>query len=249
MSADAPVAGATPFHVDGGTVGVLLLHGFSSVPGSLYGLASALADAGYTVSAPLLPGHGSTIDALQAATWREWLACAVTHFEALRATCRHVVVIGHSMGGALSTWLAATHDVAAYVVINPQLLRPAHVADQVAASLAEGVVLGPPIGGDVKKGGGRPPTMSFTPLVALQQLFDALPSVEAVLPHITAPGLLLSSREDHVVPSSNGDALVAAQPGVTRVWLEESYHVATVDDDAERINAHVLEFIAKEINA
>jgi len=250
VTADTPVPGARPFHADGGRVGVLLLHGFSSVPGSFYGLATVLAGSGYTVSAPLLPGHGTTLDALQASTWREWRDCAVTHFEALRACCDHVVVIGHSMGGALAVSLGARDpSVAAFVMINPQLLWPAEAAAEVAALLGRGVVLGAPIGGDIKKGGGRPPTMSHTPLLALQQLFDALPEVAASLGKLTAPILLLSSREDHVVPPSNGDALVEDAPSVTRYWLDESYHVAMVDNDAERINAYVLEFLAKEIIA
>jgi len=250
MVADRPVAGAAPFHADGGAVGVLLLHGFSSLPGSLYGLAKTLADAGYEVSVPLLPGHGSTLEALQSATWREWRACAVTHFEALRARCDRVAVLGHSMGGALAVTLATeSDDVAALVVINPQLLLPAEAAAQVIDSLERGVTLGPPIGGDVKKGGGKPPTMTHTPLLALHSLFSALPSVTAALPRITAPGLLVSSREDHVVSPVNGDALMMAQPEFTRLWLEESYHVATVDSDADVINAQVLEFLAKEIIA
>jgi carboxylesterase len=246
---DSPVAGASSFHVDGGPVGVLLLHGFSSVPGSLYGVASALAGANYTVSVPLLPGHGATVEALQVSTWREWRASAETHFEALRATCAAVAVVGHSMGGALATTLAATNDVAAFVVINPQLVRPSEASVLVDAAIARGELLGPPIGGDVKKGGGRPPTMSHTPLLALRELFEALPDVTAALARITAPGLLLSSRVDHVVDPTNGDVLLGAVPQVTRRWLDESYHVAMIDHDAERINAHVLEFLAKEINA
>jgi len=249
VAADTPVAGATPYHADGGPVGVLLLHGFSSVPGSLYGPARALADAGYSVSAPLLPGHGSTLEALQASSWREWRTCVETHFEALRATCRSVAVLGHSMGGALGASLAASTEVAALVLINPQLIRPTEAADLVEAAIARGEVLGPPIGGDIKKGGGRPPTMSHTPLLALRTLFDALPDLTAALPLVTTPTLLLSSRIDHVVAPLNGDALIDVAPHVQRVWLEESYHVATVDHDAERINAYVLEFLAKEINA
>ena len=54
--------------------------------------------------------------------------------------------------------------------------------------------------------------------------------------------LLLSSRKDHVVPSSSGDVLVAEVSGpVERVWLERSYHVATLDYDAELIEDAVVD--------
>jgi carboxylesterase len=56
--------------------------------------------------------------------------------------------------------------------------------------------------------------------------------------------LLLSSRNDHVVPSSSGDVLCAGVAGpIERVWLENSYHVATLDNDAPLIEATVVGFV------
>jgi carboxylesterase len=70
--------------------------------------------------------------------------------------------------------------------------------------------------------------------------------VNANLSSITAPSLLLSSREDHTVAPDNGDEIVNKSCGpVERIWLEESYHVATLDNDQEVVESATLEFLAK----
>ena len=245
---DAPLPGAESLYADGGPVGVLVLHGFTSVPGSMRSLAQRLVDAGYSVALPLLPGHGATVEALQASSFSEWLACAETNFEALKATCERVAIVAMSMGGTLAASLAADRDdVAALVLINPQMVRPVELSEGLEALLAMDVDLYDPIGGDIKKEGAFEPTLPNTPLRALKTLFDALDLLEARLNQITTPTLLLSSREDHLVASSDGDVLVERAGGpVTRLWLENSYHVATLDNDAEYLEEQTIAFLAKE---
>ena len=84
---------------------------------------------------------------------------------------------------------------------------------------------------------------SAAPVAAGLSLFEAAADVEAHLADIHCPVLLLSSREDHVVDSGNGDVVEARVSGpVERIWLEDSYHVATLDNDAPLIEAKVVEF-------
>jgi carboxylesterase len=54
------VAGAEPFAVDGGPIGVVLCHGFTGSPQSMRPWAEHLAAAGLSVRLPRLPGHGTT---------------------------------------------------------------------------------------------------------------------------------------------------------------------------------------------
>jgi carboxylesterase len=75
-------------------------------------------------------------------------------------------------------------------------------------------------------------------------MFEGIDDVAARLAKISCPVLLLSSRQDHVVPSTSGDLLVASVSGpVERVWLERSYHVATLDNDAPEIEALTVAFV------
>jgi alpha-beta hydrolase superfamily lysophospholipase len=62
VGAQGIIPGAEPIRIAGSPDdAVLLLHGFGDTPRTLAYLARALADAGYTVYVPLLPGHGRTL--------------------------------------------------------------------------------------------------------------------------------------------------------------------------------------------
>jgi carboxylesterase len=77
-------------------------------------------------------------------------------------------------------------------------------------------------------------------------MFEGIGSIAAGLGELRCPVLLLSSRNDHVVPTSSGDFLAANAGGpVERVWLERSFHVATLDHDAAEIEARAVEFVNK----
>jgi carboxylesterase len=99
---------------------------------------------------------------------------------------------------------------------------------------------------DIKKEGTSEAKYEGWPLRALQSVIDGVENVDANLSAITAPSLLLSSREDHTVAPENGDEIVEKSSGpVERIWLEESYHVATLDNDQALVESATLEFLAK----
>jgi len=68
-----------------------------------------MADAGFTVELPLLPGHGTSIEDMVTTRWADWSAAAERAYEELAARCSAVVVAGLSMGGTLTLWLAERH--------------------------------------------------------------------------------------------------------------------------------------------
>ena len=61
--------GAEPYAHDGGDVGVVVVHGYTSTPQSMRGWAEHLAAAGYTVRLPRLPGHGTTPKLVLRVAW------------------------------------------------------------------------------------------------------------------------------------------------------------------------------------
>src|SRR5450631_1575359 len=109
----AILTGAEPFNHDGSDVGVLLCHGFTGSPQSMRPWGEFLADRGYTVRIPLLPGHTTT--------WQDWYDCVDRVFRELHQTCERVVVAGLSMGGALSLQLVQEHGprISGLVLDNP----------------------------------------------------------------------------------------------------------------------------------
>ena len=93
----------------GNSIGVLLIHGFKATTAEVRPLAKKLHDAGYTVSGPLLPGHGTHPDDLNRATWRMWVERVKQSYEKLSAQCHNIYVGGESMGGLLTLELARQH--------------------------------------------------------------------------------------------------------------------------------------------
>jgi carboxylesterase len=225
--------------------GVLVLHGFTGNPVSLRPLAGALADAGFAVEVPLLPGHGTTHRDLARTTWRDWAQEAAEALERLRARTRAQVVVGLSMGGALTLHLAETRgdDLAGIVLINPSVfnldprMRLLPALRFVVPSLAG-------VGNDIAKPGGDERPYARMPLKALHSLTDLWRLVRGDLGSVKVPVLLFTSRQDHVVEPENSATVLAgiSSADVEQVWLERSYHVATLDHDAPEIERRTVAF-------
>ncbi|MDQ1427795.1 MAG: carboxylesterase [Acidimicrobiaceae bacterium] len=245
MPAVAILPGAEPFSAAGGPHGALVLHGFTGSPHSMRGLARALADAGFAVELPLLPGHGTTVEDMATTGWDDWSGAAEAAYDKLAANCDRVVVVGLSMGGTLTAWLATRHrEIAGIAVING-LIEPAAPAlrQMIDMMVAQAVPEVPGIGSDIAEPGGTEVAYDRTPIVCTVSLFDRLPALKADLAAISAPVLIFTSLEDHVVPPVSSDTLAAGVSGpVQRVVLERSYHVATLDYDRDLIERETVAF-------
>jgi carboxylesterase len=231
--------------VTGAPEGALVLHGFTGNPSSMRGLAEQLAVAGLSVELPLLPGHGTSVEDMLLTRWSDWCAAAEAAYLDLAARCDRVVVVGLSMGGTLAGWLAERHlEISGLVLINPLVEPPApELFEALHDMLAAGVEVAPGIGSDIALPEATELAYDATPLRAALSLFEAAGPVGEALSDIRCPVLLMTSREDHVVPSSNGDRVMASVAGpVERIWLERSYHVATLDYDRDELEARTVAF-------
>jgi carboxylesterase len=239
------IPGAEPWSSEGGSNGALVLHGFTGNPQSMRPLAMVLGKAGFTVDLPLLPGHGTSIEDMVPTRWEDWSGAAESAYQALAARCDKVMVTGLSMGGTLTCWLAARHpEIAGIAVVNPLVDPPAEDFRAVIRDLlAGGAELVDGIGSDIAKEGSVESAYAESPLAAALSLFEGVDAVEPLLGQIACPTLLLSSRADHVVAPESGDVLEQRVSGpVERVFLERSYHVATLDWDAPVIEERVVAF-------
>ncbi|HET9443219.1 MAG TPA: alpha/beta fold hydrolase, partial [Acidimicrobiales bacterium] len=234
MTTSEILPGAEPFAADGGVNGVLVLHGLTSTPQSMRGLGEALAAAGLTVEVPLLPGHGTTLDDLKATRWEDWCSAAELAFVELESRCDRVAVVGLSVGAMLGCWLAAHRpSLAALVVVNPFVEPPAEgFLDILRRTLEAGVETGPAVANDIAMPGSRELAYDGIPLASLLSVHEAQAELAPRLGDIGCPVLIMTSRQDHLVPTSSSDFLAERAGGpVERVWLERSYHVAPLDYD------------------
>lgn len=248
MSEIAVRPGAEPYSAPGGPHGALVLHGFTGTPHSMLGLAQALAAAGFAVELPRLPGHGTSIEDMATTTWADWSAAAEAAYRDLAARCDRVVVVGLSMGGTLTVWLAARHpEIAGIVVVNGQIeTTPTALRDILVLMADQGITVASAIGSDIAQAGTVELAYDGVPIACAQSLSAALDELQPLLPSVACPVLIFTSPQDHVVPTTSSDHLAATVSGpVERVTLARSYHVATLDFDRDLIEERSVEFALK----
>lgn len=240
--------GAEPFRREGGEVGVLLCHGFTGSPQSLRPWAEYLAERGLTVTLPLLPGHGTRWEDMQLTGWQDWYAEVDRELCALRERCAQVFVFGLSLGAALTLRLAAKHgdEISGIVVVNP--LNSLHGLSAHALPVLRHFV--PSVKGivsDIAKEGSRELGYDRVPLHAAYSMRNFCRIVDGELPQVTQPMVLLHSPQDHVVSPADSARVLGrvSSTDVTEILLEQSYHVATLDHDADRIFEESYAFIAR----
>lgn len=237
---------AQPFHAGTGRVGVLFCHGFTGSPWSLLEWARLTADAGYRVSLPRLPGHGTTWQELNVTGWRDWYAAVEREFLELRAHCDTVFVAGLSMGCALGLRLAEKYsdDVAGLVLVNPAVMGyPKTMAVpwlQFVRTSAKA------IGSDIADPGVDEYAYERTPLRAANSMMKMWTDVRACLDLVNCPLLVFRSTTDHVVPAASTAFVLShvSSDDISERVLERSYHVATMDHDKEQIFRESLDFFA-----
>ena len=238
--------GAEPYHHEGGPVGALLCHGFTGTPQSLRPWAEHLAAADLTVALPRLPGHGTTPAEANLTHWEDWYAELDRNLALLRDRCDEVFVMGLSMGGTLAIRLAEEHgeDVAGLVLVNPSLLtrRPDRFLLPVLRWVAP---TWRGIASDIKKDGPVELAYDRIPVKAAYQLSRLWLTTRGDLAKVTQSILVFRSTEDHVVEPDSCVMLKekVGSRDVCEVLLEDSYHVATLDNDAQTIFEGSVDFV------
>jgi carboxylesterase len=249
----APMSTAAQPELTGGRrIGVLVVHGFTGSPASMRPWAEDLAARGYAVEMPLLPGHGTRWPDMNKVTWADWVATVEGAFDKLSAENDAVVAVGLSMGGALSLRLAADHgeELAGVVMVNTAVdtMRK----DAVLLPVLKRVVPAfPGIRNDIKKPGMDEIAYPYIPLKAAASMSAGWAELRRDLPKITIPVLYFRSKVDHVADISSSRAINAglSSKDFEERILEDSYHVATIDNDAPRIFAESAEFIERVTSA
>lgn len=243
---------AEPFYFPGGPVGCLVTHGFTGAPFEMRELGEFLHAKGYTVLGPRLAGHGTKIEDMIRSNHEDWLNSVEDAFHLLRGHCQQVFLMGLSMGGVLSLIQAARLPVDGVVAMstpyyfpvkwaqdNPWLLRFFSRLVKTQGK-GEGNWFNPELAKD-HLSYERNPTQSAYELNLL------LAEMRKELPRISAPALVIHSKDDNYVLEDHARPLFAAIGSQEKefIQVDKTSHVITRDGDTTRVFNPILAFLKK----
>jgi carboxylesterase len=261
LGADGIVPGAGPIELrtPGSRDAVLLIHGFGDSPDTLRFLAADLHARGFSVYAPLLPGHGRTLEAFRASARGTWLNAARDAYANVAAHYERVGVVGLSMGGALAVLVSIDQpQVNALVLLAPYIEPPRTLRLFAQVAPAAGVVM-PYFG----RGVGNPRSIrdpeerarslgygAATPRL-LADLEAVATAARGVLGRVRAPTLYVQSRDDNRLTMEAAEETFAAigAPVKRLEWVSGSGHVITVDYARERVSELVGSWMAEHLRS
>ena len=244
--------GGEPFFFLGGQIGCLLLHGFTGAPKEMRLLGEHLAGQGYTVHGPRLFGHATNKKDMLRARWRDWVASSLDGYYLLRGACTKVIVMGLSMGGALTLYLGARYPVDGLVAMSTPYVTPHPLMKSLRpvfpliSMLWRFAAKGPPDWRDPEMAEDHLDYDSY-PVRGGVEVDDLLAEMRLGLPHITAPVLLMYSKGDATVDAEHAQALHddLRSSEVKLMWFENSGHVITRDAEREAVFAAATEFVRR----
>ena len=255
-AADGIVVGASPIDLPAdGRYGLLLLHGFGDTPQTLGYLADHMHALGWGVRAPLLPGHGRTLDAFATSRADQWVDYAREELVSLRSRYESVAIVGLSMGGALATILASdTRDVRALVLVAPYLSMPTRLRRAAGVYRALGVLF------PFLRGGGdrsiRDPreaarnlAYGFATPRLVYELRRVVDRARAAAPAVSAPTLVVQSRQDNRIPPDAAQRAfnLFRSPDRRLLWTEGNGHIITVDYGRQAVFTAVADWLETHV--
>jgi len=258
LGPDGIVVGAAPIDLPtDGRYGVLLVHGFGDTPQTLQYLAAHMHVRGWGVRAPLLPGHGRTLDEFAATRADQWIDFAREELVKLRARYETVAIVGLSMGGSLATILAAdTRDIGALVLLAPYLSMPTRLRRAAGMHHVLGVVF-PFLRGRGDRSirdpveAARNLAYGFTTPRLVFELGRVVDRARAAAAGVSAPTLVVQSRQDNRIPPDAAERAFNLFTVSDRrlLWTEGNGHIITVDYGRDTVFTAVTDWLETHVRS
>lgn len=231
-----------PIQIEGGKTGILFLHGFTATTTDIRSTALYFANRGFTVHAPLLPGHGTHPDELNHTRWQDWYAAAELAYQGLIAHCAAVWVAGDSMGGLLSVLLAADHaEVKGLVLQAPAVVLRSKYAWMAPFVYPFARFQPKPVSKDnlLWKGYTVNPTRGVSQLLKLQRV------VRRRLGEVTQPVLVCEAGKDATVDPVSMQLILDGVSSIVKelVIFPQSPHVMALGPEQEAVARTAYAFV------
>lgn len=264
------------FFLPGNRTGILLIHGLTGTPNEMRGMARTLNQAGYSVYGVQLAGHCSNIEDLVQTRWEDWFSSVYQAAVILKQHVDEFFVAGLSMGALLALQYASQYPVAGVIsysptfrydgwsiprwskLIGPVLLPPIYhlnlfshrTFDEAEPYGIKNESLRARIVYSMQHGESAEAGLPGNPWHSLYQLQRLSRQVKKNLPKITAPSLSIHAYNDDVAGRQNSQIIYNRVKGQKKiVWLHNSYHMITIDNDRKQVINESIEFIKKYAQA
>lgn len=232
--------------------GILLIHGWTTTPYEMRRLGKYLNENGYTVSAPLLRGHGSVPRDLESVTWEDWLQDIEKAYYELKLSCEKIYVGGTSIGSSLAIMMAKKHlDTAGLLLMAvPYRMKFEKIAFPMIKILKK-----------VKNYNKKyyPPTFgginTITRLISYQSysMTSALEAVKLIkearknIQSITRPCFIIQSKTDHIIAKNSAQEIYHdIKSEVKKIkYIKRAYHTFISDIKNESVFEEILDFLEK----
>lgn len=234
------------FYWPAGPVGILLCHGFTATTAEVRPLARCLHAAGYTIAAPLLPGHNTSPQDLNRVHWQDWVSAYDKAVEHLSAHCDQIILGGESTGALLCLHRAICDPrpaaILAYAPALKLALPPvAQLVLPVLAHFKSSWSKGQMQDGTPWQGYRVYPLKGTLELIKLQKQTDPY------LSQICQPILIVQGRKDASVHPSVPERIASqvSSPVKEIYWMESSSHTVIVDQELDDVFQLTLRFLER----
>ena len=238
------IPGCEPLFLKGGDTACMLLPGFTNSPYEMREMGEFLNRLGYSVSIPLLPGHGTVPADLRKRKWVDWYEKSKSELFELRKEFERIYVIGFSMGASLALHLSAHYQINGVITLAPVLYLKnklsflshfIHLFFPYSKKLS-----GPDIRSDVK-------TISYNkiPVKSISELLKFSKHLRQDLRDIYTPVLIIHARQDHVVDNKSAREIYHQISSKNKriLELQESYHIITLDMEKDKVFQEIKAFL------
>ena len=240
-----------PFYFGGNNrKAVLFIHGWTTTPYELRRLGKYLNENGYTISAPMLRGHGTVPKDLEDVKWKDWITDLKKDYEKLKNNHDKVYIAGTSMGANLAIMLAEKHPEISGLVLMAMPYRIK--AEKISLFLAK----------ILRKFGKYhrkfyPPTFgvstTLTRIISYQtypvdsalETFDLIKKSRKIISAINQPCFLLKSSSDHVVDKKSMENIynLIGSKIKNKKYINQAYHTFISDIKNEHVFEEILNFL------
>jgi len=228
-------------------IGCLCIHGFTGGPYEVEPLANFLREnTNWLVELPTLPGHGGGLELLRGISYQEWIQEAEQALQNLLNKCSTVFLVGFSMGGVISGYLATKYPIeklillsaAAYYVNPKQLLQD---IKEMASDGIRGTLSDNELFQRYRK------KIIETPFTATFQFQRLVKQLKPTLSEIKVPTLIVQGELDGIVPKKSASYLYNTISSKERelMYLPKSKHLVCHGRDKEELFKAVERFLIK----